>query len=50
MEESTFPALIENCPSCGGSIDVTDELPLAPIFCPHCGEGLIARRILNNFE
>jgi tRNA A-37 threonylcarbamoyl transferase component Bud32/tetratricopeptide (TPR) repeat protein len=50
VEESTFPALIESCPSCDGSIDVTDELPLAPIFCPHCGEGLAARRIFNNFE
>ena len=50
VEESTFPALIENCPSCGGSIDVSDELPLAQIFCPHCGEGLRVRRIFNNFE
>jgi len=50
VEEVTFPALIENCPSCGGSIDVSDELPLAQILCPHCGEGLHARRIFNNFE
>jgi eukaryotic-like serine/threonine-protein kinase len=50
VEEVTFPTLIENCPSCGGSIDVSDELPLAQILCPHCGEGLHARRIFNNFE
>jgi eukaryotic-like serine/threonine-protein kinase len=50
VEEATFPVLIESCPSCGGSIDVSDEPPLAPIFCPHCGEGWNARRNFNNFE
>ncbi len=50
MEESTVPQIIENCPSCGGAIDVTDELPFAQIYCPHCSEGLRARKVFNNFE
>lgn len=41
---------IDNCPECGGAIDVTDELPFAQIYCPHCGAGMRARRIFNNFE
>jgi len=50
VEDSTFSQLVESCPSCGGAIDVSDELPFAQIYCPHCGEGLRARRIFNNFE
>lgn len=50
MEESTVPQIIESCPSCGGAIDVSDELPFAQIYCPHCGEGLRARKVFNNFE
>ncbi|MFM8232072.1 MAG: protein kinase domain-containing protein [Chthoniobacterales bacterium] len=42
--------MIENCPSCGGPIDVTEELPFAQIYCPHCGGEMRARRIFNNFE
>jgi serine/threonine protein kinase len=49
MEEAPVQ-YIENCPECGGAIDVTDELPFAQIYCPHCGAGLRARRIFNNFE
>lgn len=29
---------------------MTDELPFAQIYCPHCGEGVRARRMFNNFE
>ena len=50
MEDSTPLQIIETCPSCSGSIDVTDELPFAQIYCPHCGEGLRARKVFNNFE
>jgi tRNA A-37 threonylcarbamoyl transferase component Bud32/predicted RNA-binding Zn-ribbon protein involved in translation (DUF1610 family) len=50
VEESTISPVIEDCPSCGGAIDVTDELPFAQIYCPHCGEGLRARKMFNNFE
>lgn len=50
MDAATPQNVIENCPSCGGAIDVTDELPFAQIYCPHCGEGLRARRMFNNFE
>lgn len=29
---------------------MSDELPFAQIYCPHCGEGMRARRVFNNFE
>ncbi len=29
---------------------MTDELPFAQIYCPHCGEAMRARRMFNNFE
>ena len=50
MDEQPRPPVIENCPSCGGQIDVTEELPFAQIYCPHCGEAMRARRVFNNFE
>lgn len=50
MDEVSRPQVIDTCPACGGSIDVSDELPFARICCPHCGEEMRARRIFNNFE
>lgn len=50
MEDPSSQTLIDQCPSCGGAIDVSDELPFAQIYCPHCGEGVRARRHFNNFE
>ena len=51
MDDETNPEhIIDTCPSCGGAIDVSGELPFAQIYCPHCGEGMRARRIFNNFE
>ncbi len=50
MDETSPHSIIENCPACGGPIDVTDELPFAQIYCPHCTEGMRARKTLNNFE
>lgn len=50
MDSEPPPDIIENCPSCGGAINVTDELPFAQIYCPHCGEGMRARKMFNNFE
>ena len=50
MDEEIPPRIIETCSACGGAIDVSDELPFAQIFCPHCGEGMRARRMCNNFE
>lgn len=50
MDEASPLSIIENCPSCGGAIDVSDELPFAQIYCPHCGEGMRARKVFNNFE
>lgn len=49
VEQEAIP-VIETCPSCGGAIDVSGELPFAQIYCPHCSEGMRARRIFNNFE
>ncbi len=48
--EQTSPTIIDTCPSCGGSIDVSGELPFAQIFCPHCSQGMRARKMFNNFE
>lgn len=50
MDEDSAPRIIENCPSCGGAIDVSEEFPFAQIYCPHCGEGMRARRMFNHFE
>jgi eukaryotic-like serine/threonine-protein kinase len=50
VDEEIPPRIIETCSACGGAIDVSDELPFAQIFCPHCGEGMRARRMCNNFE
>jgi|694.fasta_scaffold11178_5 hypothetical protein len=50
MDEPSPPSIIENCPGCGGPIDVSEELPFAQIYCPHCGGGMRARKMLNNFE
>ncbi|MEX1045719.1 MAG: serine/threonine-protein kinase [Chthoniobacterales bacterium] len=50
VDDESSPCIIETCPSCGGAIDVSGELPFAQIYCPHCGEGMRARRIFNNFE
>jgi serine/threonine protein kinase len=50
VDDQPRPQVIDSCPSCGGQIDVTDELPFALIYCPHCGEAVRARRIFNNFE
>ena len=50
MEEQPRPPVIDSCPACGGQIDVTEELPFAQIYCPHCGEAMRARRMFNNFE
>ena len=50
MDEEAPPRIIDTCPACGGAIDVSEELPFAQIYCPHCGEGMRARRIFNNFE
>ncbi|MBU3664473.1 MAG: serine/threonine protein kinase [Chthoniobacterales bacterium] len=50
MDDASPAQAIDTCSACGGAIDVTDELPFAQIYCPHCGEGLRARRFFNNFE
>jgi hypothetical protein len=50
VDEEAPPRIIDTCPACGGAIDVSEELPFAQIYCPHCGEAMRARRIFNNFE
>ncbi len=49
MADSPKPALQE-CPTCGTLIDVTEEQPLALRHCPNCGEAMRVRRIFNHFE
>jgi hypothetical protein len=44
------PILIQSCPTCGASIDISEEYPLATIACPACGtEALVDGRI-DHFE
>lgn len=50
MSQDAPPRIIDTCPSCNKGVDVTDEVPFAQIYCPHCGEGMRARRMFNNFE
>jgi eukaryotic-like serine/threonine-protein kinase len=50
VSQDADPRIIDACPSCGKGVDVTDEIPFAQIYCPHCGEGMKARRMFNNFE
>ena len=44
------PPAIQECPTCGTLIDVTDEQPLALRHCPNCGAAMRVRRIFNHFE
>lgn len=49
MADAPNPA-IQECPTCGTLIDVTDEQPLALRHCPNCGAAMRVRRIFNHFE
>ncbi|MGB8169149.1 MAG: protein kinase [Chthoniobacteraceae bacterium] len=49
MADTSKPA-IQECPTCGTLIDVTDEQPLALRHCPNCGAAMRVRRIFNHFE
>src|SRR6186713_3317199 len=49
MTDAPKPA-IQECPTCGTLIDVTDEQPLALRHCPNCGAAMRVRRIFNHFE
>ena len=49
MPDAPKPA-IQECPTCGTLIDVTDEQPLALRHCPNCGAAMRVRRIFNHFE
>lgn len=42
--------VFEACPSCGGSIDVSDVMPLTEVRCPGCGNNMLARKKFNNFD
>jgi hypothetical protein len=44
-----IPQVIEPCPSCGRSIDVTGQEPFASVACPHCGRTMRARVHFHNF-
>lgn len=49
MAETSDPA-IQECPTCGTLIDVTEEQPLALRHCPNCGAAMRVRRTFNHFE
>jgi predicted RNA-binding Zn-ribbon protein involved in translation (DUF1610 family) len=44
-----IPQIIESCPSCGQSIDVTTQEPFSNVACPKCGATMRARLHFNNF-
>ncbi len=44
------PPSIQECPTCGTLIDISDEQPLALRHCPNCGAAMRVRRIFNHFE
>jgi predicted RNA-binding Zn-ribbon protein involved in translation (DUF1610 family) len=41
--------IIESCPSCSQSVDVTDQPPFSEVACPSCGETMRARIQFDNF-
>jgi len=43
-------SLIQECPACGGLIDVAGEEPFALMHCPTCGEAMRVRRKFDHFE
>jgi hypothetical protein len=48
MSEAT-PQIVENCPSCGQQIDVTDQPPFTEVSCPGCGATMRARIQFDHF-
>lgn len=44
------PIIIENCPYCGTSIDMTSLEPVTDVSCPDCGQDFKARVLFNNFQ
>ena len=48
MSDAT-PQVVESCPSCGQSIDVTEQAPFSEVACPACGATMRARIQFNHF-
>ena len=44
------PILIQSCPTCGASIDISEEYPLATIACPVCGAEALVDGRMDRFE
>lgn len=42
-------AILQDCPSCGLSLDTTEAEPLSRVACPKCGEKIRVARSFNNF-
>jgi hypothetical protein len=49
MSEAT-PQIVEDCPSCGQQIDVSDQPPFTEVSCPGCGETMRARVQFDHFR
>ncbi|MDD5201061.1 MAG: protein kinase [Terrimicrobiaceae bacterium] len=41
--------IVESCPACGQSIDVTEQAPFSEVTCPECGATMRARIQFNNY-
>jgi serine/threonine protein kinase len=42
--------LIQNCPDCGASMDVTDVEPLSAVICPTCGAPTTVSSMIDHFQ
>ena len=49
-EWNPWPVIIENCPHCGSSIDMSSLEPVTDVSCPDCGNDFKARVLFNNFQ
>lgn len=49
MPDSSEP-LVQDCPACGTSVNVTGIEPLAAIACPSCGQEFHVQRAFDHFE
>jgi ribosomal protein L32 len=41
-------ALGKACPHCGGQLRAGEDLPLALVWCPSCGEVHVVKRLLSD--
>jgi hypothetical protein len=52
VEPNTAPdePLLQNCPTCGAAMDVSDVEPLSAVACPECGAPSVVSSTIDHFE